>query len=654
MIRTARYVQLASFASLLLATVVIAKPPGRPSKFNPAAHLAAPATQSAVTLEQALVDLSSGEWISQWGAMDTLTAVKSKAAVEPLRKLIADKASPWIRAHALTSLATILGEEALVDVTPLAGEDDPQIRAAAVQSLGLIGSMKGKDIVLKLMTDKVPAVQQEALVSLARIDKAAAWDTLLPHFKDGDPLQPASIRAAAWIGSDEARAKVTAALGNPYLRDVATEAITAARDAKLIPAMITSLTGEKDRYRLGIWEKAMLRFDAADFTAPMLGVIKQNNPNLVRSAVKLLQSAPSKEVCDQVAGQLKSIAGQDPLALPLAFDLLSRFDADGYKDAIIPFLHHATPDVRRSAIEAISRARTADHFALYQDELTDTDKTVRAAAYQAIRRATQTAPEGGIVKYLAKPLESTDREMFYPALELLRDRLSRAEITPALAALDKFIGGSDKDLREFAAKAVAGVADEQGAAQIARAQGFIAPWMVIGPFTHDPADGTNGIDTPYPPEAKVDFDKSYPVGEERQVTWALFLTTRLDGAIDFTYAYQQDEVKRTLPADPKIHRIAYACVDLMSEADQKVNLAMAAQRSGAVWLNGQRLGGEANGNVEIDLHKGANRLLVKVAADGTKDWSLRVQLLDKAGHRPAGVTSTIPAAPATQPAATQP
>ena len=386
----------------------------------------------------------------------------------------------------------------------------------------------------------------------------------------------------------------------------------------------------------------------------MLGVVKQNNPNLVRSAVRLLQLAPSKDVCDQVAGQLNAMAGQDPLALPLAFDLLSRFDADGYKDVIIAFLHHATPDVRRSAIESISRSKAADHFALYQDLLVDADKTVRAGVYQAIRRATQTAPEGGIVKYLAKPLESTDREVFYPALELLRDRLSRAEITTALAALDRFIGGSDKDLREFAAKAVAGVADEQGAAQIARAQGFIAPWMVIGPFVHDPADGTNGIDTPFPPETKIDFEKSYAVGEERQVTWALFLTTRLDGAIDFTSAYQQDEAKRTLPADPKIHRIAYACVDLMADADQKINLAMAAQRSAVVWLDGQRISAEANGNVEVALHKGANRLLVKVAGDGTKEWSLRVQLVDKAGHRPAGVTSAIQTAPATKPAATQP
>ncbi len=257
------------------------------------------------------------------------------------------------------------------------------------------------------------------------------------------------------------------------------------------------------------------------------------------------------------------------------------------------------------------------------------------------------------MKYLAKPLESPDRETFFPALELLRDRLTRAEITPALAALDRFLGGPDKDLRDFAAKAVAAVADEQGAAQVARAQGYPAPWMVIGPFLHDPTDGVTGIATPFGPETEVNFSKTYEAGEERQAVWSLFLTNRIDGAIDFTYAYQQDEDKHRLPDDAKIHRIAYAAVDLLADADHTINLAITAQRTAAVWLDGQRLPDPTKASpalVEAKLHKGANHLLIKVASDGSKEWSMKVQLQDKSGLRPAGVTSAIQAAPTTQPA----
>ncbi len=379
---------------LLVSSLAAAKPTPKPKTVNSAAHLAAPATQSAVTLETALTDLTSGDWILQWGAMDTLASSKAKVGIEPLRKLLADKNQPWLRARALTTLAAIIGDEALTDATPLAGDDDPQIRAAAAASLGLIGSEKGKPLVTKLLTDAVPAVQQEALIALARIDKAAAWDVVAPHLKDPDPLQPAAIRAAAYVGTDQSRAKLTELLAKQTLRVPTIEAIAAVRDAKLIQPLIAQMTLEKDRYKIGEWEKAMAKFDPADLTQPMLGVIAAQNPTLARSAVKLLQGAPTKEVCDQVAAQLAGLTQQDPLALPGAFDLLSRFDADAYSDAILPYLHHTAPEVRRAAIDGISRAHSADHFALYQDLLADADKTVRAAAYQALRRATQALPKG--------------------------------------------------------------------------------------------------------------------------------------------------------------------------------------------------------------------------------------------------------------------
>ena len=593
-------------------------------------------------VQQALQQLQSDDWILRWQAMDELVALKAPAAIAPLSAIvISPKENPWIRSRALVAMARMGGPAVLEQALALAGDKEPELRAGAIEALGILGSPRGLNIAKGHIADANPTVQAAALVAYARIGKDAAWEAVNASFT-GDPKE-AAFRAIVYVPTPAARQKIQALLtaNDTGWRRQIMAAIGESRDTQLLPALLTQLAVDVDPGNRQTGEIALGRFDDAALAAPLLGVLASENTPLYRIALKLLARHSTKAACDVVVARLARIEQADPPSLPLALELLSKFDGDTYRDLAAKYLKHALPEVRSGAVMALSRSRSADQFTLLRDATVDPDVNVRAVVFQSLRRNTAGAPKGGIIAYLAQPLASKDPQVVRQAMGLLRDRLTRAELPQALAALGPQLTGTDAELQQYTAQVLAAIADDEALTRIALARGFLTPWMLIGPFNFESDDAkASPLTVVYPPEKEFDADAKYDAGRGDRASWAVCRSNAADASVDLSYAYGG---RRHLLRSGE--HVAYATVDVVAPQAQPATVRVLVKGEWCLWLNGARIADNGKASppaITAQLAKGKNRLLIKLAAGEGREWSYRVQILDKDGHPINGLKTALP------------
>ncbi len=178
---------------------------------------AATAPSTRLTVENALAQLDTGDWIMRWEAMNTLARAKATEAVAPLTAIVNSPADPWLRGRAMLALAHIQGKSVFDKTLAAAGSADAGIRASAIEALGVIGDARGKAAVERAMADADPVVKQEALVALARIDPKAAWPVIqkLIAAKNTEwPMLVAATRALEPVRTPEAFAAIAQMLNH--------------------------------------------------------------------------------------------------------------------------------------------------------------------------------------------------------------------------------------------------------------------------------------------------------------------------------------------------------------------------------------------------------------------------------------------------------
>ncbi len=633
-----------SLCALTLAASSFAQP--APAT-RPAAHYDTVAPRNPELLvRQSLQQLQSTDWILRWQAMEDLVALKTPAAIQPLSAIVnSPKEHPWVRSRALVAMARLGGPSVLEQALSLSADKEPELRAGAVEALGILGSDRGLQIAKDRISDPSPAVQSAALIAFARIGKGAAWDAVSAGLA-GVP-KDAAFRAIVYVPTAAARQKIQTLLeaNDTNWRRQIMAAIGESRDTQFLPALLAHLAVEVDIGNRQVGESALARFDDSALAEPLLAVLAADKSALYRVALKLLARRSTKAACDVVVSSLARIEKADPPSLPLALDLLARFDGEAYRDLAAKYLKHALPEVRCGAVAALARSRTADQFTLLRDALVDPDQCVRAAAFQSLRRNTRGAPKGGIIAYLAQPLASKDLQLVRETMGLLRDRLTRAELPQAMAALDPLLTGTDAELQQYAAHVLAAVADDEALTRLALARGFLTPWLVIGPFNFEAADAkASAMSAVYPPEKEFDLDAKYDPGRADRVNWAMCRSHADDASVDLAYVYGG---RRRLLRSGQY--VAYALVDVVAPNAQPVTLRVQVKGDWCLWLNGVKLPAEGAksgpGNITSQLAKGNNRLLLKLAAGDGREWSYRVQLLDKDNHPINGLKTTVPAAP---------
>jgi len=499
---------LAPSRILLVALLPVAAPARPATDVGTSPPLPAQATPLAVA--QALSNLKSADWILKWAAMKQLARWKVKDAAPQLRAELAGRGHPWVRGRALVALAELLGDEMLAEAQARASDRTAELRAAAVEALGILGSPKAEATIAARLKDPHPQVRRQAVLALARVRGPDAWPAVEPILDDKDPvLVKYAARALVYIKRPEAHARAIALLDHASadVRAAAADTLGQCRLPDAIPALLRRMAADSEAKVRFACEKALGEFAPGALMLPALAALRGDRPGAWSAALRVLAARPCREAADAVAALIRKPNPRYDDVLPHAFGLLTGSDPDRYADVFAAYLAHPSSRVKVKAIEAISACAKADRFTLLRPLLLDTDRTVRVAVFRAVRELGDAEPPGGYVAYLAPAVQNGERWTLHAAIDLLCERVPKAQLPKVVELLSPVLGGTHQSDRQYAAKALTRVGNEDIRRRIAHAQGYVTTWMLLGPF---PYNGRNrGFGPSYAPEYEIDFQKTY-------------------------------------------------------------------------------------------------------------------------------------------------
>ena len=492
----------------LALTLAFAAPLPAAGKTSP------PKAPTESDIDDALAELAKADqtdWIIQYRAISRLGRWKVKRAEATLRKILTGTSHPWTRGRALVALAEIFADKVLPDAIRYAKDPKPPMRAAAVEAIGMIGSAKGDSVVIAALNDKAPTVRHQAVLALARLRKAKAWPLIKPLLKDRDVKMIRHVaQALVNIPTVESRKTLIALLTHPD----ADVRLQAARAMRVLhdPAAITPLLGlmASDRARSVQIEaeRSLASYQRPVLSKHMLASLRsETSTETYRGALKLLAAGPDRESCDAAAALVAEKPGRYEKVLKEILAFLVSVEPDRYGPTFIKYLDHKDYNVRAQAVIGLGKCKKVDHFTVLKDRLSDKQGIVRTRAFAALTAATKGAPTGGILAYLDAPLRARDSRTFMLAMDLVSERITQKEMSKGLGAVEPVLAGSDRYRRQLAVRSLTKKADDKARTIVARAQGYISEWNLLGPFPND--ENNRGFDAVYPPEIEVDFKKEY-------------------------------------------------------------------------------------------------------------------------------------------------
>lgn len=244
---------------------------------------------------------------------------------------------------------------------------------------------------------------------------------------------------------------------------------------------------------------------------------------------------------------------------------------------------------------------------------------------------------------------------------------SGADFESAVRELRDVIFGDDDRSRDAALHSLGMIAPEGNGGGVARMQGYLTQWRVLGTFINE---RNAGFEKQFPPEKEIDFDKTYRAGyiwktgpqgtkprtreadvRTREIQWVEVSVRSTGGWII---------INRYVPAPP-IEVIAYAVADFKSAAGGEALLEIEGRDECRIWLNGKQVPEsqivEKEGEPEhsrwkvrhwpdsmnrhyskrykVTLKSGDNRVMVKTSNHYLPTpwvWSIRVRFLTKEGE----------------------
>ena len=601
-----------------------------------------------------LQQLNEEDWILKAEALHYLSENKVPEALESILKITKDeKERSWIRSRALVAYCKIQnGQDIPQILSTFASSSDQVLREGAAESAGLIKGNKGVDIVLKLTTDKMKPVQFRALASYSRIMGEKAWPLAQKMTESmTEELIPLAVESLALIGNQDALERLKELTKSSTNKRALIESLDRSKSPKTVPVL------------LNILEKTST--DDANFAYIISALSKNNNEILSSSLKDLIKTGRDSALF--AAARIITILFQDP---DLGKELLSaltttsapetleavmialgsrEMNPDSHKEFFITHLKNKTPEIKILSILCLSHCREANLYTLLKETIKDDESGVSIAAINALMEAPlEDAPTGTLVSYLEDVLVSTDNVIRKAAFELLGHAGNADDFEPALAMLGEALSGTDTVRREAVAEALGSIAPDNGIANVARRQGYVSNWMVVGTFLNDKEH--KAFANELEPENGIDFEKTYP----STYVWALQGNQRRDGEkpIEREIGWSEASVNKTngmlmmgpLLPPPGTFSIAYAVSDFNSEKDQDLFLSLDGDDAFKVWLNGEKISEQvapylhrqscvaSQGNIKIKLKKGKNRILVK-SANIEHEWWVRARITD-ANNKP--------------------
>ena len=601
-----------------------------------------------------LQQLNEEDWILKAEALHYLSENKVQEALEKILKITKDEDErPWIRSKALAAYCKIQNNQDIPQIlSTFASSADHVLREGAAESAGLVQGKRGAEILLKLSTDKIKPVQFRALASYSRIMGEDAWPLVQKMTESvPDELIPLAAESLALIGNKDALERLDQLTVSTTNVRALIESLDRSRTPKTVPVLLDLLEKTSaDDANFDYIISSLSRNDNEVLSSSLRDLIRTGRNSAIFAASRVITILfQDPDLGKELLSALKDSSEPETLEAVMIALGSKEMNPDSNKNFFITHLKHEMPEIKILSIRCLSHCTEANLYNLLKETIKDSEGSVSIAAINALMEAPiEDAPTGALVSYLEDVLVNTDDVIRKAAFELLGHAGNADDFEPALAMLGEALSGTDTVRREAVAEALGSIAPENGVANVARRQGYISNWMVLGTFLNDKEH--KAFANELEPEKNIDFEKTYP----STYVWALQGNQRRDGEkpIEREIGWSEAGVNKTngmlmmgpLLPPPGTFSIAYAVSDFNSEKDQELFLSLDGDDAFKVWLNGEKISEQiapylhrqscvaSQGNIKIKLKKGKNRILVK-SANIEHEWWVRARITD-ADNRP--------------------
>jgi len=605
--------------------------------------------------------LSSKDWILQAEAMQGLGRWKVESAVPEISRILRDGGSPWVRGRAMVTLGQIKGREMLDFANQASMDESPLLRMAALETFELVGENNASPVVKKLLQDSDVRVQAMAAALYASQFPEEAWPVVdRLTISNQTSISKNLLRALAHISSDASLKRLenifeAADVDGQQRRDLI-EAMSVADD-RAIPflARVTAHYDSQTReFRVG--QDILSSLGKETVSKTFQAMLVDESTLLFENLASLVAAVqPTPQLGDLLAGSwiLRKDLPQE--AARSGMVALSRIAPARYKSFFSHYLESEDPETRALAVRCRSLGSVADLFEIYRRHVQDEDFRVVQATLQSLQRVPfQFRPTGGLLNYLTQPLRSPNKEVLHSAIKLLGHRGVPEEFEPSLEILKPLLALEDTETREVAADALSRLGGYERFGEVAKAQGYIGNWKIVGPFLNDRSN--KGFETIYKPEEDLNAEKyeaeyrwDFGGGNGNrtlELTWGDAVPQDVTGAI---------HVAAQMPVPIK-YAVAYAKSVIESDSDRTVRAVfkLNSRMAQKLWLNGEvaidtvqspSVHHHSESTVvvrKLSLKKGKNLIFVKTSTfEGP--WWLTLRLLHEKEKKMApGLTQVFP------------
>ncbi len=598
-----------------------------------------------------LAQLTEDDWILRAEAMYYLAQHQAIEAIPELTRLVQNESlSSWERGRALIARVKIDSKESAKLLLSYVQHQDLELRLASAEGLEFI-TPPNFDLIEKLLQDENLKVKTRALSTLAFHSPQKALPHLQSFSKDLKKDQiPIFIRALVSAAQADHQQQIEKLLArcSPEESILVAEALDDLSRPQAIPVLLQLL----DEFQVKDLRYAQIlgilgRFDSQQLKGELQKLLEPPQDEGIRKASTILtQLVHLPELGKDLAKALKQAKNVETIRLGLIALGRHSMEPDQHKELFKNYLTHEQAVIRALAIRCLAHCESVNLFDQLKERMADSSVPVVQAALQALLSApVSDAPRGEMVVYLEEALLSEHETTRNLAFKLLGAAGSKEDFKPAIKLLGDRLQSTDEDRRLTAAKALGSIAPDEEIEFVAKAQGYLANFRVIGTFLNDREN--NGFQTVYPPEKEIDFEKKYPSKYvwsldgrrhnnqeeiEREIGWSEVKVDQTNGKL----------LLALVVPPPGSLSVAYAVSDFNVVGDEEVFLSIDGDDAFKVWLNGEKILEKESTfkdrqdsiaeekKLKLQLKPEWNRILVK-SSNINHRWWVRLRLTNAEG-----------------------
>ena len=375
-----------------------------------------------------------------------LERMADPAAGRALREALG-KTKGRVRIGVVNSLAHRRDKGAVALIVPLLGDKDQSVVASAAWALGRIGGV--------LSAKELIAARPGAAGKLRRVLDDACLLCADALFADGKQADAAAVYQQMYAAGQPRRIRIAALRGLMISRPekaapLALEAMKSPdpQISAVAGVLLRNLPGEAITRALG----AELPRLAPDRQIMMLGVLARRGDRAARPAVLAAAGGKNEAVRLAAVGALGRVGGANDVPMlarvackgsgqirDAARASLVRLRGDGVEQALMATLKTSSPSVKAELIRVLSARWAASALPEIVSLAGDSDKSVRAAALQALGALARENDVPALLGLLARASADDDRKAAGEALgaTFMRAKDKQACAAAVLAALPK-------------------------------------------------------------------------------------------------------------------------------------------------------------------------------------------------------------------------